>query len=437
MRVALYARVSTEEQAIKGFSIDAQLDDLREFCAKHDIKVYDEYVDEGISARKKWTKREEFVRMIDDVRAGKIDLILFIKLDRWFRSVADYYEVQKILDEHGTVWRCTQEDCDTTTANGRLALNIKLAIAQDEADRTSERIKFVQANKVKNGEVISGSIPFGFYIDDKKHLRIDNEKMAIVEDAFNFYASCHSNRKTRLYIGNKYGIKWTGQTFKSMVDNTLYHGSYRGNDNYCPAPFSLSFMEELRGIKNEYGQWTRRAKHTYLFSGLLRCPVCGNRMSGLAETRRAKEFLYYRCGKHANYNACPYHRSIGEKTIENALLDCIEEELGEHIIKMEKAKKQVKKSDFTEVRKKMDRLEQLYIDGLISREKFDEQYLPLRDLTKAKREKDYSSAKKLIESDFRSLYGTLTQEQKRTMWRGILESIRISEDKSQITPIFL
>ena len=131
--------------------------------------VVDRYIDAGTTARKKLKNRKEFQRMLEDVQANKIDVILFIKLDRWFRSVADYYEVQKILNAHNVTWKCTQEFYDTTTANGRLNLNIKLSIAQDEADRTSERIKFVQHNKVKNGEVISGSLPYGLLIERKKN----------------------------------------------------------------------------------------------------------------------------------------------------------------------------------------------------------------------------------------------------------------------------
>jgi DNA invertase Pin-like site-specific DNA recombinase len=123
------------------------------------------------------------MRMLDDVRTGRIDLILFIKLDRWFRNVAEYYEVQRILDEHKVHWIATEEDYDTTTANGRLHLNIKLSIAQDESDRTSERIKFVFESKVKRGEVISGKVPLGYKIENKC-MQIDASTAPIVQASF-------------------------------------------------------------------------------------------------------------------------------------------------------------------------------------------------------------------------------------------------------------
>ena len=99
-RAALYIRVSTEEQAMHGLSLTAQRETLTRYVAENGLRLVGAYVDEGITARKKYKNRAAFMRMLRDVEENKIDLILFIKLDRWFRSIADYYEVQKILDAH-------------------------------------------------------------------------------------------------------------------------------------------------------------------------------------------------------------------------------------------------------------------------------------------------------------------------------------------------
>ena len=98
-RVGCYERVSTEEQALKGFSIDAQIDNLEEYCKDKKLKVVDHYTDEGISGAKPPLKRPALQRLLDDVAAGKIDMILFTKLDRWFRSVPEYFKVQEILEQ--------------------------------------------------------------------------------------------------------------------------------------------------------------------------------------------------------------------------------------------------------------------------------------------------------------------------------------------------
>ena len=99
-RAALYARVSTEEQAMHGVSLDAQKERLTQYAKENELSIVDLYVDEGISARKRYTARPAFMRMLEDVKSGRIDIIIFIKLDRWFRNVADYYEVQAILDRY-------------------------------------------------------------------------------------------------------------------------------------------------------------------------------------------------------------------------------------------------------------------------------------------------------------------------------------------------
>lgn len=75
-RAALYERVSTEEQAIRGFSIDAQIDNLTEYCSKNGYKIVDHYTDEGISGAKPPLKRPALKRLIEDVKAGRIDIIM-------------------------------------------------------------------------------------------------------------------------------------------------------------------------------------------------------------------------------------------------------------------------------------------------------------------------------------------------------------------------
>ena len=129
------------------------------------------YADPGVSARKKAASRPGLQRMLSDVRAGKIDLIVFTKLDRWFRSVGEYYKVQEVLEQFHVDWKTTLEDYDTSTAAGRLKINIMLSVAQDEADRTSERIKVVFDAKRRRREPTTGSVPTGYRLEGKRMVR--------------------------------------------------------------------------------------------------------------------------------------------------------------------------------------------------------------------------------------------------------------------------
>ena len=93
-RAALYIRVSTEEQAVHGLSIEAQREALGAWAETAGVQVARHYIDAGISARKSAAKRPELQRLLADVEAGLIDLVVFTKLDRWFRNIAEYYKCE-------------------------------------------------------------------------------------------------------------------------------------------------------------------------------------------------------------------------------------------------------------------------------------------------------------------------------------------------------
>lgn len=93
IRAAAYIRVSTEEQVLHGYSIDAQREALLKYESEHDdIQIVGWYADEGVSARKKATKRKALQQLLTDLEPKQIDMILFIKLDRWFRNVGEYHQ---------------------------------------------------------------------------------------------------------------------------------------------------------------------------------------------------------------------------------------------------------------------------------------------------------------------------------------------------------
>ena len=114
-RVFLYVLVSTEEQAVHGLSIEAQTAALEGWARANRHRVVGVYTDAGISARKPASKRPELQRLLADARAGKGDLIVFTKLDRWFRNIAEYYKVQEVLEACRVDWKTIHEDYDTST----------------------------------------------------------------------------------------------------------------------------------------------------------------------------------------------------------------------------------------------------------------------------------------------------------------------------------
>jgi DNA invertase Pin-like site-specific DNA recombinase len=156
-RVACYIRVSTQEQKLHGISLDAQRDKLTQYAKDHGLMIVGWYEDEGISGRKLIKRRPDLQRMLHDAEKGLFDRIIFIKIDRYFRSVAEYMECQKILDSHDVKWTATEERYDLTTASGRYWVTQKLAMAEYEADNTGERIKLVNEYKIRTGQALIGA----------------------------------------------------------------------------------------------------------------------------------------------------------------------------------------------------------------------------------------------------------------------------------------
>ena len=442
-RAALYIRVSTEEQAQHGYSLEAQKHALTEYAKEHDMYIVDYYVDDGYSARRKYTSRKDFMRMLADVQSDRIDIILFIKLDRWFRSVKDYYKIQEILEAHNVGWKTTEENYDTTTTNGRLYINIRLSVAQDESDRTSDRIKFVFDNKVSRGEVISGAQPMGFRIENK-HLVSDEETKDIVRDMFEYFTLHQSKYAVIRYIYEKYGIATDKSTMKKMLVNRLYIGEYRDNLSYCKPLIDRDLFEKAQRIIAEKGIRRPPSGRVYIFSGLIRCADCGHIFCGNHTLRSEREYVYYRCNFEANLKTCKNTSRFNEKDIEKWLLENIEDEVKAYVA--EQTSKQSKKMnkptiDRAKIKRKIGKLKELYLNELIT---LDEYRMDYESLNAQLVEDNETSApptytKGLLDfigGDFRETYGTLDRKKRKAVWRGIIREISVDRSKN-MTIIFL
>lgn len=435
-RAALYIRVSTEEQAKKGYSLPAQKEDLEDYARRNGYAIVDYYIDDGKSARKKYTARKEFMRMLEDVKADKIDVILFIKLDRWFRSVADYYKIQEILDAHNVAWKTTQEHYDTETTNGRLYINIRLSVAQDESDRDSDRIKFVFDSKVARGEVISGTTSLGWKIENK-HLVHDPETVEIVRDLFRYYREHSSVGGTMRYIQDTYGILLYDPTIRRMLRDPVYKGQYRDNPNFCepiipPEEFDL-IQKQLEGRSIRSNQTGR----IYIFSGLLVCQECGHRMIAHYSPSRGKEYYLYRCRQAATYRKCVHHKEINETALEQWLLMNIDAELEAYKTEweMQEAKTPKPKIDRVAILRKLDKLKDLYVNDLITMEQYRADYERYSaqlaeiapDIAPAP---DFTGLRQKLTDDFPKVYKTLDRTQRRALWRSVLSAIYVDAENT-------
>ena len=398
MRVALYARVSTEEQAMHGLSIDAQLAALDAWAEGK--TVVDHYVDLGVSARKPISKRPELQRLLRDCEQDKIDLICFVRLDRWTRNIREYYKAQDVLDAHGVSWRAIQEDYETETAAGRLKVNIMLAVAQDEADRTSERIKAVFERKRQKGLVPTGTVPLGIRIEDGQYVPSDDAQK--VRDIFQTYISTRSTVET----GKRHG--YTANGAKYVLSNKTYPTA---------GVVDHATWETVQSILEQRAQRHVRSDRIYLFSGLLICPHCGRHLTCC----HTNGYTYYRCVR-KQYTDCPGW-FVSELKVENYLLSHLMAQIEEFNVTVREKRKAV---DVSSLKRRRDKLTDLYMDDLITKEKYAADFQALQtQIEEAERERrpiDEHEVHSLLEA-----YNEWSPQARKVFWSNLIRSITPTE----------
>lgn len=441
IRVALYIRVSGEEQKIKGLSLEAQRERLEAYARERGWVIVGIYIDAAKTARKNMHKRTEFQRMMQSVKRDEVDILLFCRLDRWFRSVADYYKVMEVLQAHNCEWKTTDEEYDTTTANGRLYINVKLSIAQNEADLDGERIDVVFDSKVQHGTVLSGKCPFWLRINSEKRLELIPEKVAILQDAFNYYEHSISQRATIKYIRETYGVNWCDATFRRMLHDKLAIGVYdrngRYNPDFCPAAISPDQFDRIQELTKRNSRSNPTGK-IYIFTGVLVCEECRHNLVGYLGGNKK---YYYRCNQHFQRGRCIHSNSVPESYVESWLFEHLSSEIEKYEVNWD-VTAQSKKRTATSVeratlKRKLTKLKDLYVDDLIDIEEYKKDYeayssalAKLDDVQVDDKKVDLSGVRKIVEKGFRELYETFTREEKRTLWKSVLKEIRIDNGRN-------
>lgn len=449
LRCAIYIRVSTAEQMMHGKSLQAQQEYLERYAKEHGMVVVGVYADEGKTARKELKKRKAIHSLLQDVKAGKIDVILFWRLDRWFRSISDFYKVQDILDEHGAYWISASEPgINMETRDGRLQLNVVLSIGQNEVDTTSERIKFVNEASIRQGKLIFGdaNMPLGYkagIVDGKKTMIKDPETEHIVMDFFEYFKTHQNKTQTIRYMQNTYHIEFSFSMLRTMLSSEFYKGTYRGFP-YCPAYLTETEWNEIQNIAHKNIKQAPSGR-VYLFSGLMRCPVCGQKLCGTGswsiinrKTKEKRAYCYYRCNRAIIDKICKGTHKVSQNLIEQYLLDNFEKEYKEDKFRSSKAREmklKVKETRTPEkLNKELERLNLLFQKGRIEWEYYSQEYdriekelIELSNI-RPETEKDFSYLEHLIQSDFRTMYNKLSPENRRAFWRSTIKEIHLNDD---------
>lgn len=429
-RAAGYIRVSTVEQSLKGLSIETQISEIENYAKQNNMKLEDMYIDRGITARKQLERRVEFMRMMEDVRSGKIEHIIVLRLDRFFRNTYDYHKMMnEYLMPNNCDWSAVKEQYSTATTNGRLMINLRLAIAEQECDTDSDRIKDVQKHRVSEGYIISGgAVALGLKIENKRIVKNENTNH-IAKEIFDYFELHGSIRGTMYYINNKYNLNLIYATVKRILKNPFYKGQYRDNVDFCERTVTVEQWDKVqRMMQNNIKE--RGKPQVYIFTGLLRCSRCGKSIAGNCTVKGDKVYKYYRCPSRSINRNCDNIDNCNEKIIEDYLINNIEELSKKYIIKaeLEQKQKRVVKSNRKQIEAKLQKLNDLYINDFISMEKYKEDYAKLQaQIVEPENEpkNDLSAVQKLLEGDFKAKYEMLSEGKKRAFWRGVIKEIRM------------
>lgn len=225
---ALYIRVSTQLQADEGFSLEAQRERLQAYCTAQGWNVCPGhiYVDAGVSG--KTLDREQFQTMLEAAKAGQVQRIVAMKLDRVARNVREFLQTVDQLKE----WQCdlvlVKESFDTSTPHGRFALTMFAAMAELEASTITERVMSGKTQKASKGGFNGARIPYGYSYAGGE-FTINPDQAAIIRDIFNGFltgetmAALADNLNTN-EVKTAKGGQWYTSTIRYILSNGQYAG---------------------------------------------------------------------------------------------------------------------------------------------------------------------------------------------------------------------
>ena len=400
----LYMRVSTEDQAREGFSLPEQKERLEAYCKFKGFIIKDYYTDAGISA-KTGNYRPEFERLKEDIKSKKINTIIALKQDRITRSIFDWEELMKFLEENDAYLDCVNDDINTTNANGKMVSRILMSVSQQEIERTSERTKVGLAGAIKQGH-IPHQAPLGYKHENKK-LVIDHLTKDVVIRIFELYHKGMSYQKISTLFNKEQVLgktNWRDSSIVAILENEIYKGDFvHGKRTKHPTYYenvvepivSKEIWEECQVQKKKNSKSYQRTL-TYLFLQKLRCPKCNRILGGKATQKKNGNIYYYYYCHDCKIN---FKESLVEEYFNDFVNELVEYDsvVNQFFLPMIKQKfdepQEELKKDINKQKDKLERIKRAYINGVFSLEEYnDERKLVESALEKLQNELDEATS---------------------------------------------
>ena len=404
----LYMRVSTEDQAREGFSLPEQKERLEAYCKFKGFVIKDYYTDAGISA-KTGNYRPEFERLKEDIKSKKINTIIALKQDRITRSIFDWEELMRFLEENDAYLDCVNDDINTTNANGKMVSRILMSVSQQEIERTSERTKVGLAGAIKQGH-IPHQAPLGYKHENKK-LVIDHLTKDVVIRIFELYHKGMSYQKISTLFNKEQVLgktNWRDSSIVAILENEIYKGDFvHGKRTKHPTYYenvvepivSKEMWEECQVQKKKNSKSYQRTL-TYLFLQKLRCPKCNRILGGKATQKKNGNIYYYYYCHDCKIN---FKESLVEEYFNDFVNELVEYDsvVNQFFLPMIKQKfdepQEELKKDINKQNDKLERIKRAYINGVFSLEEYnDERKLVESALEKLQNELDEATSCEIL-----------------------------------------
>ena len=363
---AIYVRVSTEEQAEHGYSIDAQRETLQRFCADTGRTVYKVYCDAGVSG-KSISGRYALQQMMQDAEMGLFNELLTWKITRIARRNLDLLHIVDHLSKHNVTFRSYSENFETETPMGRFGLQMMGAVAELERNTILENIRLGQSQRARTGKHVTKP-PIGYRLVDvpnsssrrrERALELVPEEATVVRLIFERFASGRGLKSIANELNHDGHTTRNGNAFsicaiRDILENPFFTGQIRYNryvnwserrrkgknptpmivEGQHPAIIDQVLWDKVQFLRERKSHTSKKRFHgNYLLTGLLRCPQCGAAMTASRTNNKAKDGstvvrMYYSCGNfRSKGSAVCRANSVRKQDAEQYVTDRIKEVL--------------------------------------------------------------------------------------------------------------
>ena len=440
VRAAIYTRVSTEDQAREGYSLDVQRDYLIDFAKREGFQIHFSdskskiYIDDGFSGYS--LDRPAMSQLLQDARARKFDLILVYKLDRFSRRLRDILNILDELDSLGVQFKSATEPYDTTTSSGKLMLQQLGSFAEFERNRIIERVVPGMVRGVQAGHWQGARYsPFGYRYDKTtKRLSIEESEAKLVREIFKRYIAGESTQEIggdfyERKVPSRSGGEFNSSLIRRIIRNKIHIGKLVWNEHhydkkqrtlrgYRYVKNDPSEIIEADGLheaiisedvfyraqsimdRNRKGKFYKRHKRDYPVSGILTCAKCGSSYHGIYNVSNhmtGEKRAYYRCSGRASKNIHCGNSDLRAEIPEAHIFGILESLFSSPEIQKQRLKNLIAdryqeeatsetsreleglKKELQECSNKLAKLTDVYLAGTITKEIFEQKAQNLRN----------------------------------------------------------